>query len=404
MAIWAKLVPPKYLEGVGMKYPITVLHYRADWLPLTENWIYNQIVELPPSIRSRVVCERCVNKGQFIVPGIHCLADSPFPVRWWNLCLRRLGLRHYLGFLNRALRNEKAAILHSHFGHYGWANMNAVPQGVKHVVTFYGLDVNYLPTADERWKFRYRQLFNRVDRILCEGPHMAHCIVGLGCPREKVLIHHLGVRTDRIPFRPRSYVTGEPLRVLIAASFREKKGITYALEALERIAAEIKLEVTLIGDAGNDARSKEEKQKILHIIQRNGLGPKLRMLGYQPYDVLMEEAYRHHVFLSPSVTGGDGDTEGGAPVSIIDMLASGMLVVSTNHCDIPAIVKHDHWGLLAAERDVEGLASHLKWLVDNPGHWHDMLVEGRAHVEREFNAEVQGSRLGEIYRELVANQ
>lgn len=385
-----------------MAFPITVVHYRADWLPLTENWIYNQIAALPSIVESTVVCERFVNKGQFVLPRICCLADLPFRERWWDLGLRRLGLRHHLSFLDRVLRCEKAAILHSHFGHYGWANIGAVPLGVKHVVTFYGLDVNHLPATDERWKFRYHQLFEKVDRILCEGPHMARCVVDLGCPREKVRVHHLGVRVDNIPFLPRSYEAGEPLRVLIAASFREKKGITYALEALARLASEIKLEVTLIGDASDDARSKDEKLKILKVIQQGQLGQIVRMLGYQPYDVLMKEAYQHHVFLSPSVAAGDGDTEGGAPVSIIDMVASGMPIVSTSHCDIPAIIKHGHWGLLAAERDVMGLVDHLKWLVGNPGQWHNMLVKGREHVEREFNAVVQGARLAEIYCELAS--
>ncbi len=47
---------------------------------------------------------------------------------------------------------------------------------------------------------------------------------------------------------------------------------------------------------------------------------------------------RHHLFLSPSVTAPDGDSEGGAPVSIIEAAATGMPVVSTTHCDIPQAV------------------------------------------------------------------
>ncbi len=54
-----------------------------------------------------------------------------------------------------------------------------------------------------------------------------------------------------------------------------------------------------------------EKRRILDILEKNGMKSKTRLLGYQPYPVLFEQAYKHHIFLSPSVTAMDGDTEGG---------------------------------------------------------------------------------------------
>ena len=66
--------------------------------------------------------------------------------------------------------------------------------GIKHLVTFYGFDVNYLPQMDPSWSQRYQELFAQCDRVLCEGPHMAGCLVGLGCPESKVRVQHLGVR------------------------------------------------------------------------------------------------------------------------------------------------------------------------------------------------------------------
>ena len=73
----------------------------------------------------------------------------------------------------------------------------------------------------------------------------------------------------------------------------------------------------------------------------------MRLLGYVSRETLREEAYEHDVFLAPSVTASNGDTEGGAPVAIIEMSASGMPIVSTNHCDIPSVVLDGVTGLLA---------------------------------------------------------
>jgi colanic acid/amylovoran biosynthesis glycosyltransferase len=123
-------------------------------------------------------------------------------------------------------------------------------------------------------------------------------------------------------------------------------------------------------------------------------------MGFQPFRVLLEEAYLHHVFLSPSVTASDGDTEGGAPVSIIEMAASGMPIVTTRHCDIPAVVIDGVTGLLADERDVDGLVQRLGWLVDNRDRWRPMLDAGRMHVEEHFDAVKQGESLAGIYRQV----
>jgi len=164
---------------------------------------------------------------------------------------------------------------------------------------------------------------------------------------------------------------------------------------------DVPLEITIIGDEHGEARTVREKQKMLGVIARENLGGRTRLLGYQPYRVVMEEALRHHVFLSPSVTASDGDSEGGAPVSLIEMSASGMMIVSTTHCDIPGVVVDGTTGLLAPERDVDALVAHLRRLTANPGAWRAMQDAGRSHIEAEFDAGRQGERLGTIYREVA---
>jgi colanic acid/amylovoran biosynthesis glycosyltransferase len=115
----------------------------------------------------------------------------------------------------------------------------------------------------------------------------------------------------------------------------------------------------------------------------------------------MKQAYRNHIFISPSVTASDGDTEGGAPVTLIEMAASGIPVVSTMHCDIPGVIEEGVTGLLAPERDVDGLVSHIRWLLENNDSWETMLKEGRKKMEREFDVRAQAQILSEIYRKIL---
>ena len=382
--------------------PIRVVHSVNRWLEQTETWLYNQVRFLPPDVEPHIVTDDVTNLDQFPVPNVHAAASLPWPRRFWGRALRRLRVRRHMGHLVPTVDALGASVVHSHFGSLGWENAGALRQSrARHVVTFYGMDVQYLPHSRPHWRDRYRELFETVDRVLCEGPYMAACIVALGCPTEKVRVHHLGVPVDEIPYSPRRWRRGKPLRVLIAASFREKKGIPYAVEALGILARDIPLEVTIIGDANRQPGSQKEKWRILDTLDRSGLRSRTRLLGYQPYCRLMDEALAHHVFLSPSVTASDGDTEGGAPVSLLEMIASGMPIVSTRHCDIPSVVLDGQTGFLAGERDVEGLAEHLHHLVREADSWEGFLRAGRERVESEFDARTQGQRLAAMYRDVV---
>lgn len=381
---------------------IRVAHSRIAWLQQTENWLYNQVKYLDEGIEAHVICSRVKNLDQFRVGNIHKLESPSFLERCYEGFLRRLGIHTFYRPFYREIRKIEPAILHSHFGPSAWSEMPAARKaGLKHLVTFYGYDVNFVPRANPVWRQRYEKLFGHIDLVLCEGPFMAQSIVSLGCPGDKVKVHHLGIPVNEIAFKPRAWKRGQVFRVLIAASFREKKGIPYALEALARMRDMVSLEITLIGDANRDPEAQVEKARILDTIDRYNLNGSIRMLGYQPHPVLLKEAYDHHVFVSPSVTAEDGDSEGGAPVVLLEMAATGMPVVSTKHCDIPEVIHDGETGCLAEERDVEGLVSKLKWLMEQRDNWADLLQKGRRHVEKEYNVITQGIRLSDIYRQLL---
>jgi len=384
------------------KEPLCIIHAHQTWLYQTENWIYNQIRNLPDWVRSHVVCSERINPEEYSWPRLYVYPKISSWRYYWRYGRGTRRVRRRPAFLGWLIDKEGGQILHSHFGYEGWANLRAARQlGLRHVVTFYGVDVNLYPKQYPIWRERYRELFEQVEAVLCEGPHMAECIRELGCPENKVRVHHLGISVEEITFKPRLWQEGQVLRVLIAASFKEKKGIPDALEALGSLPNGASLEITIIGDARNESRSQEEKNKIMNTIEHYGLKDKVRMLGFQPHEVFLQEAYKNHIFLSPSITASDGDTEGGAPVSLIEASASGMQIVSTKHCDIPNVVLDGKSGLLAEEGNVAGLTTKLQWLIDNSGQWATLAQAGREHMDSQFNGQVQGQKLAAIYQDII---
>ena len=381
---------------------VDVLHAVPEvWLELTQTWLYGQVVSLPPHIRNHVLCQSTANLAQFPFPRIHSFEDVGAMRRLLDKGLRKLRIQRHLGHAARTASRLRPQVIHSHFGPTGWEMLDvATTVHAKHVVTFYGLDVNFLPK--QGWMKPYQEMFERIDLVLCEGPHMAKCVAALGCDPSKIRVHHLGVAVDTIPFEPRQWNPAQRLRVLMAASFREKKGLPYAIEALGLLSETVNLEATIIGGASDSPDSRAEERRILDAIEQAGLRDRITMLGYQPATRLMSEARVHHVFLSPSVTASNGDTEGGAPVSIIEMAASGMPIVSTTHCDIPEVVIDGETGFLAPERDSTALAMRFKTMLEQHTNWPLMLQRGRKRIEQQFSGVIQGQALADRYVALIS--
>ena len=384
---------------------LTVLHTNPTWLQQTQTWMYSQISELQKlGVNAHIVCNSTENLEQFSLANIHSLAEESLAKKILIKGMRRLGIQNCFSYIGEIGRKTNASVLHSHFGDIGWANLDVARSlNIKHAVTFYGYDVNYLPKIPI-WKERYVRLFNEADLFFCEGSHMANCLIKLGCPQHKIKVQHLGVDVNRFDFKPRQWKKDTPLKVLIAASFREKKGIPYAITALGLILKNTPLELTIIGDAGEDKAGQLEKAAILSIIENNGLKPFTRLLGYQPHSIMLQEAYENHIFLHPSVTASNGDTEGGAPVSIIEMLATGMLVVSTMHCDIPEVMGSELHHLLAPERNITELVKIMQILIANPNSWGSIAHKGRNHVVLEYNLSIQAKRQQEHYSKLIRSE
>jgi colanic acid/amylovoran biosynthesis glycosyltransferase len=295
-------------------------------------------------------------------------------------------------------------LLHCHFGDLAYY---AIPLArhlkVPLITMFYGFDATMLPAQHPVWRKRYRRLFEQGDLFLVEGNNMKKTLQELGCPEAKIRVFHLGVDLDRFPLQERSLKNGEPLRLLAAGSFREKKGISYAVEAFARARKEFpRMTLTIIGDAVG--KELEEKRRIQATIAACGIEDSVHFLGFQPHESFLAELKKHHLFISPSVVAANGDTEGGSPVAITEASAAGLPVISSFHCDIPEVVVDGVSGRLSRERDVAGLCESILYFAHNPRQLSEYGREGRWHVEENYNIALQLMALKGIYTQLLSGR
>ena len=370
----------------------TVAHHLNTFLWNHGTWVYPQLVCLR-RYRAIVLCKMARNLHMFPFSPIYDVDGhlSGFQILWARAKNKLFGSGAFCDFFCQALRKESADVIHAHFGIEGVAILPvARKMGLPLVTAFYGRDASCV-ARDPSWLSRYQELFQQGATFLAEGPFMKSTLVKLGCPSDKVIVQHLGVDLNRLSYRRRTLGTGEPIQILVAAAFVEKKGIEYAIRAfheVHRVFPNTRLRI--VGDG-------PLRPQIEEIVADLDLSNTVVLLGELDYPSFCHEMDQAHLFLSPSVTASDGDTEGGCPVSIIEAQALGLPVLATYHADIPEVVVHGETGLLAPERDVPKLVENLAYLVKHPHEWERMGRTGRARVEWEFDANKQVTRLEEIY-------
>jgi colanic acid/amylovoran biosynthesis glycosyltransferase len=181
----------------------------------------------------------------------------------------------------------------------------------------------------------------------------------------------------------------------------EKKGIPDAVRAVALASKQIPIQMTIVGGPAPGRKGREEKQRILKAIQEAGVGGCVRLTGPVPYQELYQIAAEHHVLFQPSRTSSTGDTEGGIPVSLIELGGSGMSAVSTRHADIPEVVLDGETGFLTEEGEVDGQAAALIRLATTPGLINRMGQAMARHVAREFQQDECLAQLVRHYWEAV---
>ena len=249
---------------------------------------------------------------------------------------------------------------------------------------FHGYDMSIIPR--ERGNDFYSPLLRDGELFLPISDFWRRRLLEMGAAEDKIRVHHMGIDPERFRFSPRRSQEGKGARILTIGRFVEKKGIDDGIRAFARIAGEFPAaRYTIIGD-GELRGAMEELASTL------GVAEKVDFVGWARREEVLEMIFAHDLLMVPSKVGSDGDMEG-IPVVLMEGMATGMPVVSTEHSGIPELVAHQESGFLAPEGDVESLVKHLRWLLNSPQKWEVLGRRGRQIVEEEFSLHVLNERL-----------
>jgi colanic acid/amylovoran biosynthesis glycosyltransferase len=374
--------------------PLKVCHFITYYLPVTQNWIYNQLI-YNKECTSTVLAQRLINPENFSFSEVYPICASTglrsVPARFIHKLFEQYPAKPHSTVIERV----KPDVLHGHFLLESWRNYHLIKRsGIPLVTTCYGQDVTSL-LRKPFWTSRSRKVFDFGAAFIVEGEHMGRCLEERGCNREKINVIKLGIDVNKVSINPPK-TENTPVKILFTGLGREKKGAIYAVKAFIKALADcsVDLELHLLGDG-------IYRKTMENILKQAGVIKKTVFHGMKPVSQYLELLKTIDIVLAPSIHAKDGDTEGGAPVVVIEALCAGVPVVGTLHCDIPNIVSHGHSGLLCAEKDVDTLAKNLCTLAENSTLRKEMGIHGAEYVRMEHDIEKQVKKITDVYKSVI---
>src|SRR3972149_10019045 len=372
---------------------IRVLHIIDEFGVRTETFIYNYVSSMVKT-KPIILTGKYSNRNDFPFHGkIYFVPTNQNRWSWlWfknNIYKLTIGNSWRLKQIEKCMDEIKPHIIHAHFGPNGY-DMIPIKEKYKiHLITsFYGYDMSSLP-KNRRVRKKYTELFKYGDIFLTEGPHMREKLIELGAPEQKVRIQRIAINIDKYPAWEPSI---EKNIILFVGRFVEKKGLIYALEAINILIKEgYVLEFNIIGGG-------PLYKNIKKFIDKNQIGEYVNILGMKPHDMVINEIKKAHVFIHPSVTSSTGETEGGAPTVLLEAQAIGTPIVTTFHADIPNIVPNDPGIILTEEKNIDALVNAIKTLLKRKSRVSNSYVKKHHDIHNEVII------LEKVYEELVNNK
>ena len=200
-------------------------------------------------------------------------------------------------------------------------------------------------------------------------------------PDDKVVVVRSAIDLDE--YRPRRL---EPPghRVLAVGRLDGHKGFEYLVDAA-RILLDRGVEFRLDIIGGGHLKDALQRR-----IDRHGLGELVTLLGAKS----QEEAKEH--YLRAKVVAVSSLWEG-LPNVLMESLALGVPVVTTDVAGIPELVRDGEEGLLVPPKDPAALAAGIARLLKDPALRKHLAKHGRIAVEAEFGVQLNADRILEQF-------
>lgn len=274
-------------------------------------------------------------------------------------------------------------LLATMFKQQGWADG-------KVLTFFHGNDITgFVKKFGERI---YQHLFQSHSLLLPISNLWKNKLLELGGNEANIKVHHMGVDLDKFNYVPLNLIESTSVKILLVGRLTYKKGIDIAIRSIYELKNKgIKVSLDIIGDG-------EEKEKILELIRELDLVCDVTLKGWLTQEQVNEEIEKATLIILPSRTAINGDMEG-IPVSLMEAMARGKLVISTYHSGIPELIQDEYNGWLVPENSSKTLANKIEEVLIRKESWSNISYQARNTIMENFNIDKLNQDLIRIIQE-----
>jgi glycosyltransferase involved in cell wall biosynthesis len=131
-----------------------------------------------------------------------------------------------------------------------------------------------------------------------------------------------------------------------------------------------------------------------------GLQDYVHLLGPQPQYEVRRKLSQASVLVAPCILASDGDRDG-LPTVLLEAMAVGTPVVSTDVTGIPEILEDRVTGLAVPQRDPSALAMACQELVEDAALRKKLSVNARALIEERFDIRQNSKDLRRLFNRVL---
>jgi colanic acid/amylovoran biosynthesis glycosyltransferase len=241
---------------------------------------------------------------------------------------------------------------------------------------FHGYEISRYDQLD-LWQAFYGKM---AGVLLPISEYWKNKLIELGACPSKVEVVHMGVDIKRFSYSEKPI--SPQLSILTVARATEKKGLVYAIEAVLNSPAEC--EYRIIGDG-------DLIDSLKQIAKNHMNSYRITFEGAMPSSYVKESLTKTDLFLLPSVRDSKGDMEG-IPVSLMEAMASGVIVLSTIHSGIPELIQDGKNGFLVPEKDSGAIVQKILEISQSDS-LDTIRSAARSTIENQFNADKLSEKL-----------
>jgi colanic acid/amylovoran biosynthesis glycosyltransferase len=302
---------------------------------------------------------------------------------------RRTAIKHFLqaGLIAPLVPRLGITHVHAHFASGPAAVALHLHRltGMSYSLTAHAKDI-YIDTVDEAAlaaKLRSARFAVTVSDY--NRRHLARLVD----PRRLVRIYN-GVDLER--FSANGARRGEPPLVLGVGRLIEKKGFEDLIRACAVLVREQRrFWCAIVGRGPLESRLRA-------LVHDLGLGHVVELTGPLPRERLLALYRRASVVVAPCTVGSDGNRDG-LPTVLVEAMALGVPVVSTDVTGIPELVQDQRTGLVVPQRDPDAIARAVLRVLDDRRAAASLARAARACVEEEFDARRNVAQLRSLLEE-----